>query len=89
MIDIVWRLNSPEALAEMTSIAEMSAAKGNARAVARMGKMYYYGRGYEKDLDEAERLAREALKSGVPWARSIINKVEKKRADAQDSSSEE
>ncbi len=41
LFDALWRLNTPESLAEMTSVANESASKGNAEAVARISKMYY------------------------------------------------
>ena len=75
LVDILWKLNTPESLSEMTKVAENSASKGNARAIARMSKMYYYGRGYEKNLDLAEELAVKALDQGVPWASGILKRI--------------
>ena len=69
----------------MTKVAENSASKGNARAIARMSRMYYYGRGYDKDLDMAEELAAKALEQGVPWANGILKRIREEKAGSNES----
>lgn len=75
LVDILWRLGTPEDYAEMVVVAENSAADGNPRAMARIGRMYLNGKGYEKDLDEAERWMSMASRQGVPWARTELKKI--------------
>ena len=85
LIDILWRLNTPESLSEMTKVAEKSAAKGNAKAMGRIGRMYYRGKGYDVDLDQAEFWMTKAVNGKVPWAKAELKSiVEAKKAQTGD-----
>ncbi len=75
LVDIYWRLGDSEYNSEMMRIAEESAANGNPRAMARIGKMYYRGKCYKKDLSEAEKWALLSYKENVPWARANLKDI--------------
>lgn len=61
------------------SLLQPLADKGISRAQLRIGYMHYFGRGFQQDKDEADRIIRAALpavkkfaEEGRPWAQSDI-----------------
>ena len=81
LVDILWKLGTPEDYAEMAVVAKNSAADGNPRAMGRLGRMYYSGKGFDKDLDEAEKWMSMASRQGVPWARTELKKIVAKNSE--------
>jgi FkbH-like protein len=68
LFDILWRINTPDSLKEMVSLAEPLAESGNGMMQGRMARAYREGRGVPKDLNRASELMRKAYKNGVSWA---------------------
>ena len=81
LVDVLWRLGGPEDLAEMTKVAEASAAGGSPEAMGRLCRMYMNGKGYRKNLDKAEEWARKASEAGLSWAKADLKVIGKLKAE--------
>lgn len=81
LVDVLWRLGKPEDLAEMTKVAEASAAGGSPEAMGRLCRMYMNGKGYRKNLDKAEEWARKASEAGLSWAKADLKVIGKLKAE--------
>ena len=68
LIDVLWRINTPESLKEMISVAAEFADKGDGGAMGRMGRAYRDGKGVSRDLVKAAEWMRKAKDRNVPWA---------------------
>ena len=68
LFDILWKINTPESLKEMISVAAEFADKGDGGAMGRMGRAYRDGKGVSRDLVKAAEWMRKAKDRNVPWA---------------------
>ena len=68
LFDILWRIDTPDALKEAKELAEMYAEKGDGNAMGRMGRAYRDGKGVEKDLNKAAEWMRKAANQNLGWA---------------------
>ncbi|WII09729.1 tetratricopeptide repeat protein [Methanomassiliicoccales archaeon LGM-DZ1] len=70
LFDILWLDKSDDAW--MASIANAMLSHGNGWAMNRIGRMYQYGRFYEKNLDEAKKWMKKAISVGELWANNEL-----------------
>ncbi|WP_400218750.1 DUF6270 domain-containing protein [Methanomethylophilus alvi] len=68
LFDILWRINTPESLKEMISVATAFSDLGDGNAMGRMGRAYRDGRGVEQDLSKAAEWMRKAREHKIGWA---------------------
>ena len=81
LVDVLWRLGTPEELSEMTKVAEESAAGGSPEAMGRLSRMYMNGKGFRKNLDKAEEWAKKAAEANLVWANSDLKVIERMKAE--------
>ena len=72
LFDILWRINTPEALEEMISVATANAEAGEGGAMGRLGRAYRDGKGVKRDLDKAAEWMRKAADKNVGWAKNEL-----------------
>lgn len=75
LCDILWQIDTPEADAEMISIAMSQAEKGNSEFEARMARAYRDGRGVPRDKEKAIALFRSAESKGIKWVSTELEKM--------------
>ncbi|KQM09945.1 hypothetical protein AOA81_06910 [Methanomassiliicoccales archaeon RumEn M2] len=72
LFDILWRINTPEALEEMISVATANAEAGEGGAMGRLGRAYRDGKGVKRDLDKAAEWMRKAADKNLGWAKNEL-----------------
>ena len=72
LFDVLWRIDSPESLKEMVSVAAALADKGDGGAMGRMGRAYRDGKGVPRDLVEAAEWMRRSADLNVGWAKNEL-----------------
>lgn len=70
LFDILWQDKSDDAW--MASIANAMLSHGNGWAMNRIGRMYQYGRFYERNLEEARKWMKKAVEVGELWANNEL-----------------
>ena len=60
LFDILWRIDTPESLEEMVSVATEFTNAGDAGAMLRLGRAYRDGKGVEKDFEKSIEWMRKA-----------------------------
>ena len=72
LFDILWKIDTPEALEEMLSVATEFAEKGDGAAMGRLGRAYRHGKGVPQDLNIAAEWMRKAADKNVGWAKNEL-----------------
>ncbi len=63
LFDMLWYRNYPDDTLELKSLIEKSAQEGDSNALLRLGRMYRYGKGINRDLNKAIDLMKKASDS--------------------------
>ena len=72
LVDALWSRKTPEAYTEILAVSNALAAKGNKTAMFNLGRIYYRGRGVERDLAKAAEYMRPAAAAGVPFSKIAL-----------------
>ncbi|MCQ2071474.1 MAG: sel1 repeat family protein, partial [archaeon] len=64
MFDILWKIGTPETYERLLSTISPAAESGDLAAIGRLAKIYYEGKGAEKDLARAAEILRPISKAG-------------------------
>ncbi|MCB5279965.1 MAG: sel1 repeat family protein, partial [Candidatus Cloacimonetes bacterium] len=72
LFDILWRIDTPESMEEMISVATANAEAGEGGAMGRLGRAYRDGKGVKRDLDKAAEWMRKAADKNVGWAKNEL-----------------
>ncbi len=75
LFDILWRINTPDSLREMISVASSFAETGDGGAMGRLGRAYRDGKGVPRDLDKAAEWMRKAAEKNVQWAKNELSEL--------------
>jgi len=75
LFDALWSLEDIQRDAYMVSLVSDLSEIGNSGAIARMGKVFHYGRGVEKDLQKSKHYYEIALKKKVFWVNDELKAV--------------
>ena len=85
--DVLWGINTPEALKEMIEYAQLESDYGNMELRARLARAYRDGKGVDKDLNKAVDLLRTVIPGKPFWARweylDILRMIKTPEADAE------
>ena len=68
LLDILWRIDTPESLEEMIAVANTAIDSGNYSASRQLSRAYYQGRGVSKNIPKALELMRLAVSKNVWWS---------------------
>ncbi len=69
---------------EAAKYFEKAADKGHPGAAFELGQCYRFGRGVEKDLDEAEKYLKAATQRNVRYAKESLEKVQNEKLQSDD-----
>ena len=67
--EILWQINTPDALNEMVVLIMPMAESGDGRAMNQLARAYRDGKGVVKDLDKATKWMRKAADAGIGRAK--------------------
>lgn len=84
LFDLAWKFKREEDYAKAVEAVRPLAESGNGYAMGRLARAYRYGRGVEKDLDEARRWYAGASKKGIAWARKELGEIDSESASTPD-----
>lgn len=70
LFDVLWNINLPDYTSKLYQVVQPLAEQGDHNASARLGRIYYEGRGMKKDLKMALHWFKDAYQDGegVNWA---------------------
>ncbi|MBR4181640.1 MAG: SEL1-like repeat protein, partial [Candidatus Methanomethylophilaceae archaeon] len=84
LLEILWKIDTPESTSEMIYLASRLEKDGNSRAMGILGRSYLYGRGVQKDTFKARKLLEAAFEGGIGWAKAELETLKAQMADLDD-----
>jgi len=69
LFEILWKIDTPESLMEMTSRAYAKAEAGDPDMMGLIGRAFWKGKGIEKDLQSAETWLKKSADAKCQWAK--------------------
>ena len=84
LLEILWKIDTPESTSEMINLASRLEKDGDSRAIGILGRSYLYGRGVQKDTFKARKLLETASENGIGWAKIELEALKAQMVDLDD-----
>jgi len=73
LFDVLWKMDTPEASAEMVPLVEGPASEGDILSMVRLARCYCEGKGVEKDVEKAVGMLEKVVKDKPAFNKELVS----------------